>query len=152
MKFFHPNEALYMADASNYGGAALATLVEVAASAAGPRCCQSAFTCAFRREKRKFEKKREKPARAFARYALILAELARLDSRVWVATRADIAASIFARSPGTSPALSRRTARSTSRSGECGSFALLAKLGIHRRSSLRRDGSGQGSSGFTPQI
>lgn len=80
MKFFHPNGFVQPEDFSNYVNAALATLVEEA------ECGRSAMLsvgfhlriCG-------------RPAR-FRAVKAILAELARLEGRVWVATRADIAA------------------------------------------------------------
>ena len=80
MKFFHPNGFVQPEDFSNYVNAALATLVE---EAEGGRSAMLSVGFHLRICGR--------PAR-FRAVKAILAELARLEGRVWVATRADIAA------------------------------------------------------------
>jgi peptidoglycan/xylan/chitin deacetylase (PgdA/CDA1 family) len=80
MKFFHPNGFVQPEDFSDYVNAALATLVEEAA-----RGRSSMLSVGFHL------RICGRPAR-FRAVQAILAELARLDDRVWVATRADIAA------------------------------------------------------------
>jgi peptidoglycan/xylan/chitin deacetylase (PgdA/CDA1 family) len=80
MKFFHPNGFVQPEDFSDYVNAALATLVEEAA-----RGRSSMLSVGFHL------RICARPAR-FRAVQAILAELARLDDRVWVATRADIAA------------------------------------------------------------
>ncbi|HEV2152853.1 polysaccharide deacetylase family protein [Bradyrhizobium sp.] len=79
MKFFHPNGFVQPEDFSNYVGAALATLVEEAG-----RGRSSMLSVGFHL------RICGRPAR-FRAVKAILAELARLEGRVWVATRADIA-------------------------------------------------------------
>ncbi|WP_448034459.1 polysaccharide deacetylase family protein [Bradyrhizobium liaoningense] len=80
MKFFHPNGFVQPEDFSNYVSAALATLVEEA-----ERGRSAMLSVGFHL------RICGRPAR-FRAVKTILAELARLEGRVWVATRADIAA------------------------------------------------------------
>lgn len=80
MKFFHPNGFVQPEDFSGYVSAALATLVEEA-----ERGRSSMLSIGFHL------RICGRPAR-FRAVKAILAELKRLDRRVWVATRADIAA------------------------------------------------------------
>ncbi|QPF90565.1 polysaccharide deacetylase family protein [Bradyrhizobium commune] len=80
MKFFHPNGFVQPEDFSGYVSAALATLVEEA-----ERGRSSMLSIGFHL------RICGRPAR-FRAVRAILAELARLEGRVWVATRADIAA------------------------------------------------------------
>lgn len=79
MKFFHPNGFVRPDDFSGYVSAALATLVEEAG-----RGRSSMLSIGFHL------RICGRPAR-FRAVKAILAELARLDDRIWVATRADIA-------------------------------------------------------------
>ncbi|WP_128923715.1 polysaccharide deacetylase family protein [Bradyrhizobium guangxiense] len=79
MKFFHPNGFVQPEDFSNYVSAALATLVEEA-----ERGRSSMLSVGFHL------RICGRPAR-FRAVRAILAELAQLEGRVWVATRADIA-------------------------------------------------------------
>jgi peptidoglycan/xylan/chitin deacetylase (PgdA/CDA1 family) len=79
MKFFHPNGFVQPEDFSSYVGAALATLVEEA-----ERGRSAMLSIGFHL------RICGRPAR-FRAVQAILAELARLEGRVWVATRADIA-------------------------------------------------------------
>ncbi|TCU73842.1 peptidoglycan/xylan/chitin deacetylase (PgdA/CDA1 family) [Bradyrhizobium sp. R2.2-H] len=80
MKFFHPNGFVQPEDFSNYVSAALATLVEEA-----ERGRSAMLSVGFHL------RICGRPAR-FRAVKTILAELARLEGRVWVATRAEIAA------------------------------------------------------------
>ncbi|QOZ07328.1 polysaccharide deacetylase family protein [Bradyrhizobium sp. CCBAU 51765] len=80
MKFFHPNGFVQPEDFSNYVSAALTTLVEEA-----ERGRSAMLSVGFHL------RICGRPAR-FRAVKTILAELARLEGRVWVATRADIAA------------------------------------------------------------
>lgn len=80
MKFFHPNGFVQPEDFSNYVSAALTTLVEEA-----ERGRSAMLSVGFHL------RICGRPAR-FRAVKTILAELARLQGRVWVATRADIAA------------------------------------------------------------
>jgi peptidoglycan/xylan/chitin deacetylase (PgdA/CDA1 family) len=80
MKFFHPNGFVQPEDFSGYVSAALATLVEEAG-----RGHSSMLSIGFHL------RICGRPAR-FRAVKAILAELARLEGRVWVAARADIAA------------------------------------------------------------
>lgn len=80
MKFFHPNGFVQPEDFSNYVSAALATLVEEA-----ERGRSAMLSVGFHL------RICGRPAR-FRAVKTILAELARLEGRVWIATRADIAA------------------------------------------------------------
>ena len=80
MKFFHPNGFVQPEDFSDYVSAALATLVEEA-----ERGRSAMLSVGFHL------RICGRPAR-FRAVKAILAELARLEGRVWVATRADIAA------------------------------------------------------------
>jgi hypothetical protein len=80
MKFFHPNGFVQPEDFSNYVSAALVTLIEEA-----ERGHSAMLSIGFHL------RICGRPAR-FRAVKAILAELARLDGRVWVATRADIAA------------------------------------------------------------
>ncbi|WP_082081439.1 polysaccharide deacetylase family protein [Bradyrhizobium sp. LTSP857] len=79
MKFFHPNGFVQPEDFSGYVSAALTTLLEEA-----ERGRSSMLSIGFHL------RICGRPAR-FRAVKAILAELARLDGRVWVATRADIA-------------------------------------------------------------
>ncbi|MET4391739.1 peptidoglycan/xylan/chitin deacetylase (PgdA/CDA1 family) [Bradyrhizobium sp. F1.4.3] len=79
MKFFHPNGFVRPGDFSSYVRAALATLVEEA-----ERGRSAMLSVGFHL------RICGRPAR-FRAVKAILAELARLEGRVWVATRADIA-------------------------------------------------------------
>lgn len=79
MKFFHPNGFMQPDDFSGYVSAALATLVEEA-----ERGQSSMLSIGFHL------RICGRPAR-FRAVQAILAELARLEGRVWVAARADIA-------------------------------------------------------------
>ena len=89
MKFFHPNGFVQPADFSGYVIAALETLIEEAA-----RGRSAMLSIGFHL------RICGRPAR-FRAVLDILAELARLDDRVWVATRADIAAHVrMAATPG----------------------------------------------------
>ncbi|WP_448041163.1 polysaccharide deacetylase family protein [Bradyrhizobium liaoningense] len=80
MKFFHPNGFVQPEDFANYVSAALATLVEEA-----ERGRSAMLSVGFHL------RICGRPAR-FRAVKTILVELARLEGRVWVATRADIAA------------------------------------------------------------
>lgn len=80
MKFFHPNGFVQPEDFSKYVSAALATLIEEAEPGRS-----SMLSIGFHL------RICGRPAR-FRAVKAILAELARLEGRVWVATRADIAA------------------------------------------------------------
>jgi peptidoglycan/xylan/chitin deacetylase (PgdA/CDA1 family) len=80
MKFFHPNGFVQPEDFSNYVGAALATLIEEAEHGRS-----SMLSIGFHL------RICGRPAR-FRAVKAILAELVRLDGRVWITTRADIAA------------------------------------------------------------
>jgi peptidoglycan/xylan/chitin deacetylase (PgdA/CDA1 family) len=80
MKFFHPNGFVQPEDFSKYVSAALATLIEEAEPGRS-----SMLSIGFHL------RICGRPAR-FRAVKAILAELARLEDRVWVATRADIAA------------------------------------------------------------
>jgi peptidoglycan/xylan/chitin deacetylase (PgdA/CDA1 family) len=79
MKFFHPNGFVQPEDFSNYVSAALRTLLEEA-----DRGAASMLTIGFHL------RITGRPAR-FSAVEAILAALARLDNRVWVAKRNDIA-------------------------------------------------------------
>ena len=80
MKFFHPNGFVQPDDFSGYVSAALATLVEEA-----DRGHSAMLSIGFHL------RICGRPAR-FRAVRAILAELARLEGRVWVAARTDIAA------------------------------------------------------------
>jgi len=80
MKFFHPNGFVQAVDFSDYVSAALATLIEEAEDGHS-----SMLSIGFHL------RICGRPAR-FRAVRAILGELARLEGRVWIATRADIAA------------------------------------------------------------
>lgn len=80
MKFFHPNGFVQPEDFSNYVSAALATLIEEA-----ERGRSAMLSVGFHL------RICGRPAR-FRAVKTVLAQLARLEGQVWVATRADIAA------------------------------------------------------------
>ncbi|MBC9981384.1 polysaccharide deacetylase family protein [Bradyrhizobium campsiandrae] len=82
MKFFHPNGFVRPEDFSSYVGAAIATLIEEA-----ERGRSSMLSIGFHL------RICGRPAR-FGAVRAIIAELARLEGRIWVATRADIAAHV----------------------------------------------------------